>query len=209
MSNVIYVVDYDCIQRDCVIKMLSSLNVKVIGYKSASIFLSESISDCPSCLILEMNMPSIDGFQVIDNLKERGCTIPILVLTVVDSIPVCVRAMRAGVRDFLTKPVQQKQLLDSVKVILGEETERHQERKEYFELCEKYKALTFREKEIFEMVINGLQNKQIAFALGISEITVKVHRRRVMDKMKVSTLADLVHCAGRLQVGKSKCVNLY
>lgn len=147
----------------------------------------------------------MNGFGVMDALKARGCAIPVLILTKSSAIPSCVRAMKAGARDFLTKPVEPEQLLRVVNEVLIDATNHFLEQQRLFELCKNYQALTRREKQIFEMAINGLQNKQIASALGITEITVKVHRRRVMDKMQVRTLADLVHAAGTLQIGKSRC----
>ncbi|MEH0885661.1 LuxR C-terminal-related transcriptional regulator [Enterobacter sp. UNJFSC 003] len=205
MENVVYVLDADDASRQFVVQLLIASGYETFDFKSAEAFLSSPIVDHPSCLILELTIPGNDGFYVIDALKERGCTVPILVLTENGSIPMCVRAMKAGARDFLTKPVEPHQLLNVVKDVLSDATKDFLEQQKFFELCQNYQALTRREKEIFELTINGLQNKQIASELGISEITVKVHRRRVMDKMKVRTLADLVHAAGSLQIGKSRC----
>ncbi|MBF2789125.1 MULTISPECIES: response regulator transcription factor [Enterobacter] len=205
MEDVVYVIDDDDAYRLFVVKLLMAKGYQTFDFKDAEEFLSFSIVDRPSCLILEINTPHADGFEVIDALKERGCTIPIVILTKNRSIPLCVRAMKAGVRDFLTKPVEPEELIDVVKDVLNEASHNFLEQQRLFELCKSYHALTRREKQIFELAINGLQNKQIASELGISEITVKVHRRRVMDKMQVRTLADLVHAAGTLQIGKSHC----
>ena len=206
MEDVVYVIDNDDAYRLFVVKLLMAKGYQTFDFKNAEEFLSCPIVDHPSCLILEINTPDTNGFDVIDALKERGCTIPIIILTMTSSIPLCVQAMKAGVRDFLTKPVEPEQLINVVKDVLIEATNNFLEQQRIFELCKNYQALTRREKQTFELAINGLQNKQIASELGISEITVKVHRRRVMDKMQVRTLADLVHAAGTLQIGKSRCL---
>lgn len=205
MKDFIYVIDADDASRQFVTQLLTVSEHQVFDFKNADAFLSSPIVDHPSCLILELNMPGIDGFHVIDALRERGCYIPIIILTESVSIPLCVKAMKAGVREFLTKPVEPQQLLNVVEDVLTEAARDFFEQEKLFKLCKNYQALTRREKQIFELAIDGFQNKQIASELGISEITVKVHRRRVMDKMKVRTLADLVHAAGSLQIGKPRC----
>ncbi|HCI8578994.1 TPA: response regulator transcription factor [Enterobacter cloacae] len=205
MEEVIYVIDDDDAYRSFVVQFLTAAGYQTFDSSNAEEFLSSPIVDHPSCLILELNLPRMNGFDVMDALKARGCAIPVLILTKSGSIPSCVRAMKAGARDFLTKPVEPEQLLRVVNEVLIDATNYFLEQQRLFELCKNYQALTRREKQIFELAINGLQNKQIASELGITEITVKVHRRRVMDKMQVRTLADLVHAAGTLQIGKSRC----
>ena len=205
MEEVIYVIDDDDAYRSFVVQFLTAAGYQTFEFSNAEEFLSSPIVDHPSCLILELNLPRMNGFDVMDALKARGCAIPVLILTKSGSIPACVRAMKAGARDFLTKPVEPEQLLRVVNEVLIDATNHFLEQQRLFELCKNYQALTRREKQIFELAINGLQNKQIASELGITEITVKVHRRRVMDKMQVRTLADLVHAAGTLQIGKSRC----
>ena len=205
MEEVIYVIDDDDAYRSFVVQFLTAGGYQTFDFSNAEEFLSSPIVDHPSCLILELNLPRMNGFDVMDALKARGCAIPVLILTKSSAIPSCVRAMKAGARDFLTKPVEPEQLLRVVNEVLIDATNHFLEQQRLFELCKNYQALTRREKQIFEMAINGLQNKQIASELGITEITVKVHRRRVMDKMQVRTLADLVHAAGTLQIGKSHC----
>lgn len=205
MEEVIYVIDDDDAYRSFVVQFLTAVGYQTFDFSNAEEFLSSPIVDHPSCLILELNLPRMNGFDVMDALKARGCAIPVLILTKSGSIPSCVRAMKAGAQDFLTKPVEPEQLLRVVNEVLIDATNYFLEQQRLFELCKNYQALTRREKQIFELAINGLQNKQIASELGITEITVKVHRRRVMDKMQVRTLADLVHAAGTLQIGKSRC----
>ncbi|MGN7911763.1 response regulator transcription factor [Enterobacter sp. 22466] len=205
MEEVIYVIDDDDAYRSFVVQFLTAASYQTFDFSNAEEFLSFPIVDHPSCLILELNLSRMNGFGVMDALKARGCAIPVLILTKSSAIPSCVRAMKAGARDFLTKPVEPEQLLRVVNEVLIDATNHFLEQQRLFELCKNYQALTRREKQIFEMAINGLQNKQIASELGITEITVKVHRRRVMDKMQVRTLADLVHAAGTLQIGKSRC----
>ncbi|HBC0586626.1 TPA: response regulator transcription factor [Enterobacter cloacae] len=205
MEEVIYVIDDDDAYRSFVVQFLTAAGYQTFDFSNTEEFLSSPIVDHPSCLILELNLPRMNGFDVMDALKARGCAIPVLILTKSGSIPSCVRAMKAGARDFLTKPVEPEQLLRVVNEVLIDATNHFLEQQRLFELCKNYQALTRREKQIFELAINGLQNKQIASELGITEITVKVHRRRVMDKMQVRTLADLVHAAGTLQIGKSRC----
>ena len=205
MEEVIYVIDDDDAYRSFVVQFLTAAGYQTFDFSNAEEFLSSPIVDHPSCLILELNLPRMNGFDVMDALKARGCAIPVLILTKSGSIPSCVRAMKAGARNFLTKPVEPEQLLHVVNEVLIDATNHFLEQQRVLELCKNYQALARREKQIFELAINGLQNKQIASELGITEITVKVHRRRVMDKMQVRTLADLVHAAGTLQIGKSRC----
>lgn len=146
----------------------------------------------------------VNGFDVASALKDRGRELPIIFLTGFGTIPLTVQAMKAGAREFLTKPVEPERLLAAVVDALKGAEQEFEQQQANFALKQRHLSLTPREQEVFELAISGLLNKQIAAELGVSEITVKVHRRRVMDKMQARSLADLVHAAGSLQIAKSR-----
>ncbi|WP_312686813.1 response regulator [Kosakonia sp.] len=207
MEPIVYVVDDDNAVRQSIVRLLESEGYPSVDFPNADAFLSHpqaSVPSAPSCLILDLNMPGIDGFDVTGVLKDRGRTLPIIFLTGYGTIPLTVRAMKAGAREFLTKPVEPELLLAAVADALTVAAEEFVQQQEHFALRQRHQSLTPREQEVFELAINGLLNKQIAAELGVSEITVKVHRRRVMDKMQARSLADLVHAAGTLQISRSR-----
>ncbi|WP_039058415.1 response regulator [Enterobacter sp. Bisph1] len=204
MEPIVYIVDDDNAVRRAIVRLLAAEGYRALDFASAEAFLAHPLVTVPACLILDLNMPVADGFDVASALKDRGRALPIIFLTGYGTIPLTVQAMKAGAREFLTKPVESERLLGAVADALNVAAQEFDQQQEQFALRQRHLSLTPREQEVFELAISGLLNKQIAAELGVSEITVKVHRRRVMDKMQARSLADLVHAAGHLQIAKSR-----
>ncbi len=177
---------------------------RVADFPSAKAFLSHAFRPEPGCLILDMNMPEADGFDVTESLTKLGYLIPVIFLTGFGTIPLSVKAMKAGAYEFMTKPAVPGLLLKAVADALALAEKNMGASQEIQTLTSRYESLTPREKEVFQLAIGGLLNKQIATAMGVSEITAKVHKKRVMEKMEVRSLADLVRCAERLNIVKSQ-----
>jgi len=204
MEHIVYVVDDDHSVRQSIVRLLNSAGYSAIEFDSADAFLAYPFPDLPGCVILDMKMPDKDGLEVADAMKTRDTQMPIIFLTGYGTIPMSVQAMKAGAYEFLTKPVKAEELLRAVENALTLASDNADELREYHNLKQRHKTLTPREQEVLALTIKGLLNKQIAAELGVSEITVKVHRRRVMDKMQVRSLADLVRHAERLNLHKVK-----
>ncbi|PLR31451.1 DNA-binding response regulator [Chimaeribacter californicus] len=204
MDQIVYVVDDDEAVRRSLVRLLESAAYPVADFASAGAFLAHPFSPIPSCLILDMNMPVSNGFEVAEMLHNNGHAIPIIFLTGFGTIPMSVKAMKAGAHEFLTKPVMAEQLLHAVAEALQLAEKNLTLSCEQLALRQRHQTLTPRECEVLELAIGGLLNKQIANALGVSEITAKVHKRRVMEKMQARSLADLVRAAERLNILKSQ-----
>ena len=204
MDQIVYVVDDDASVRRSLVSLLESEAYQVVDFASAREFLAHPLSPQPTCLILDMNMPVADGFEVAETLHNNGYTLPIIFLTGFGTIPMSVKAMKAGAHEFLTKPVMADQLLHAVAEGLQLAEKNLTQAQEQQALRQRHQSLTPRECEVLELAIGGLLNKQIANALGVSEITAKVHKRRVMEKMQARSLADLVRAAERLHILKSQ-----
>lgn len=204
MESTVYVVDDDGMVRTALLRLLASAGMKARGFASAEEFLQEGLPGEPCCLLLDMKMPGSDGFEVVRRLEHRGDAIPIIFISGYGTIPATVQAMKAGAHEFLTKPVEEERLLGAVREALALASRQLHLRVEHAANASRLETLTPREREVLELAIGGLLNKQIATELGISEITVKVHKRRVMDKMQTKTLADLVRAAERLQIHSAR-----
>ncbi|WP_213989464.1 response regulator [Sodalis sp. dw_96] len=204
MDHIVYVVDDDNSVRQSIVSLLQSEDYHVADFASAQAFLGQPFSHLPSCVILDMNMPLSDGFEVVETLGKTGRTFPVIFITGYGTIPMSVKAMKAGAYEFLTKPIVSEQLLNAVRegLLLAEKNLSLSH--EQSSLAERHQTLTPREREVLGLAIGGLLNKQIATALGVSEITAKVHKRRVMEKMQTRCLADLVRAAERLHIVKSQ-----
>jgi FixJ family two-component response regulator len=194
----VFVVDDDASVRDAIGSLLRSVGLKPLLFASAQEFLTSEKPDTPTCLVLDVRMPGLGGFDCQSHLEEAGFEIPIVFMTGHGDIPMSVRAMKAGAVDFLTKPFREQDLLDAVQQAIERDRARRTELKETQGLRERFSTLTAREQEVMSWVVGGRLNKQIAGEIGTSEITVKVHRSRVMQKMKAGSVADLVRMAGRL-----------
>ncbi len=204
MDHIVYVVDDDNSVRQSIVGLLTSEDYHVADFASAQAFLTQHFSQVPSCVILDMNMPVLDGFEVVDALGKTGRALPVIFTTGFGTIPMSVKAIKAGACEFLTKPIVPEHLLRAVRegLLLAEKNLSFFH--EQSSLAQRHQTLTPREREVLGLAIGGLLNKQIARALGVSEITAKVHKRRVMEKMQTRSLADLVRAAERLHIVKSQ-----
>ena len=206
MSNsgpVVFVVDDDASVREGLESLIRSAGHGVQAFGSARAFLSFKRPDSPSCLVLDVRMPGISGIELQDRLAKAGVQLPIIFITGHGDIPMTVRAMKAGAVEFLTKPFRDQDLLSAIQHCLAKDREAREARAQLAMLSRRYSALTRREREVMALIVSGQRNKQIAGELGIKEITVKIHRARVMQKMRAASLAVLARMAERLDLAAS------
>lgn len=197
---IVHLVDDEAGLRRALTRLLSANGLTVHAHASAEEFLAAYDATEPACLILDVAMPGIDGLELQRRLTRDGTLLPIVFLTGHGDIPMSVEAIKAGAVDFLTKPLDEAALLDAVRSALKLAGEQASRRREMAALRARLQRLTPREREVLEHVVAGQLNKQIAADLGTGEQTIKVHRGRVMEKMGVASLADLVRVAERLGV---------
>lgn len=199
-ERMVMVVDDDAHVRQGVTGLLEAEGHAVQAFADAADFLAQPAPSMPACLILDMQMPQLDGMSVLQHMAARHLALPVIFLTGHGTIPLSVAAMKAGAHEFLTKPVDPDALLAAVDEALAGDARRIEARREADELARRHAQLTPREREVFGLAIGGLLNKQIADAMGISEIMAKVHKRNLMQKMQTRTLAELVRMAERLGI---------
>lgn len=204
MQQIVYVVDDDESVRQSFVNLLDSEGYQVHAYDSAAAFFAQPLAAVPACLLLDMRMPEVGGFDVAAELERMGADLPIVFITGHGSIPLTVQAMKAGALEFLTKPVEPDDLLRAVRDALVVAAARQVQRQELDELRRRHATLTPREREAMQLVIGGLLIKQIANDLGISEIMAKTHKRNLMDKMQARSLPDLVRYAERLNITQTR-----
>ena len=201
---IVYVVDDDAPLRDALKSLLRSVGRRVEVFGSGADFLKTKLPDAAACLVLDVRLPGVSGLDFQSELAKAGIHIPIIFITGHGDIPMTVRAMKAGAVEFLTKPFRDQDLLDAVQVALERDRTRRKQDNSVREVRARFEALTPREQEVIGFVTAGLMNKQIAAELGVSEITVKVHRGNVMKKMSARSLADLVRMADALGIRHTK-----
>jgi len=199
---IVFVIDDDELIRDGIKSLLRSIGLRAVSFKSAQDFLLEKRIDAPACLVLDVRMPGLNGLDLQRKLREAQIYLPIIFITGHGDIPMTVRAIKEGATEFLTKPVRGQDLLDAVQKAIALDRERRKKRAELTETRKHFDSLTPREKEVLNLVVAGLLNKQIADQLGTSELTIKTHRARVMEKTRAESLAHLVRMAEALRNAK-------
>jgi FixJ family two-component response regulator len=195
----VFVVDDDASVRTALKRLIKSLGFKVKTFDSAQAFLKNGPHDGPACLVLDVRMPEMSGVELQEQLTSTGLGMPIIFITGHGNIAMSVKAMKAGAVDFIEKPFEDQKLIDAINIAIKKNKKFRTEQAEIKDLQQRVDSLTPREHEVFILVVSGMLNKQIAFDLGMSEKTVKVHRARVMQKMKAESLADLVRMAERVK----------
>jgi len=201
---IVFVVDDDPLMRGALSSLFRSIGLQVKAFASASELLQYPLPAVPSCLVLDVRMPRISGFDLQNELDRLGIRMPIIFITGHGDIPMSVKAMKSGAVDFLTKPFRDQEMLDAVSGALERDQNRRNEEKANSEMRARFELLTPRERQIMSLVTAGFMNKQVADKVGISEMTVKIHRGHVMRKMGTKTLADLVLVAENLGVRGKK-----
>jgi FixJ family two-component response regulator len=200
VDAIVFVVDDDLSIREAIKSLISLIGVRVETFSTAQEFLRTERPDLPGCMVLDVELPGLSGLGLQRELAAHGIKLPIIFITGYGDIPMSVRAMKAGATEFLTKPFRDQDLLDAIQQALERDRAARRHSKEIAELRRRFDALTSREREVMSLVAAGWLNKQIGFELKISEITVKIHRGRVMGKMGAQSLAELVRMTERLEL---------
>jgi len=196
----VFIVDDDSLIRDSLEQLVKSVGFKAETFSSARAFLDTELPGRPSCLILDIRMPGLSGLDLQDELVKKGVLIPIIFITGHGTVPMSVRAMKAGAVDFLQKPFEDQELLDLIHHAIDRNRQTRLEQVEINKIEQRVKSLTMREHEILLFVTDGQLNKRIAYDLKMSENTVKTHRARIMRKMEVESLAELVRVTEKVGI---------
>jgi FixJ family two-component response regulator len=200
VDSTVFVIDDDHSMREALGRLFQSVGLQVQLFSSALELQNSARPDVAGCLVLDVRLPGLSGFDLQAELAKSNIHVPIVFITGHGDIPMSVRAMKAGAIDFLTKPFRDQDLLDAVNQALERDRKRRMDERELADFHALYDALTPRQREVMTLVTDGLMNKQVAAKLGLSEISVKIHRGAVMKKMGVRSLADLVRIAEALRI---------
>jgi FixJ family two-component response regulator len=201
---IVYVVDDDAVMREALSSLFRSVGLPVQVFSSAHELLQGIVADRPSCLVLDIRLPGVSGLEFQGELVKAGIDIPIIFMTGHGDIPMSVRAMKAGAVDFLEKPFRHQEMLDAVALAIERDRKQREHHKTLSELQGRFETLTPREREVIGLITAGLMNKQVAGEMGVTEMTVKIHRGHIMRKMQARSLADLVRMAEALGVRREQ-----
>ena len=198
-GEVVYLVDDDISIRESITSLLEALDVTVISFESAESFLHYARADTAGCLLLDLQLPEMNGLELQRRLASAP-SLPVIFITGHGDIPSSVRAMKGGAHEFLTKPVDSEALMTAIRTAFAVNREARAHQAEIADLNARLARLTPREREVLGLVVSGYLNKQVAAMLGITEVTVQIHRGRIMRKMAASSFADLVRVCGLLGI---------
>jgi len=204
IPSTIFIVDDDPSFRDSLQFLLGSVGLEARVFSSARDFLDGADPEAPGCLLLDLRMPGMSGLDLQEELGKTGIFMPIIFITGHGTVPMSVRAMKAGAVDFLEKPFDELDLLNAVHQAIEQDRKTRLERDELRKIQQRVDALTPRESEVFTLLVSGMLNKQVAHQLGTSERTIKAHRSRIMEKLEAASLTDLVRHAEKLGIGKPR-----
>ena len=203
-ESTIFVIDDDLSVRQSLESLIKSVGWRVRTYGSAQEFLGSGHLEAPGCIVLDVRLPGLSGLDLQQALLRAKSHLPVIFITGHGDIPMSVQAMKAGAVEFLPKPFREQDLLDALKLALDRDRITRQQRAELAALRTRYDSVTPREQQVMGLLVTGLLNKEIAATLGVSEVTIKVHRSQIMQKMQADSLANLVRMAERLGIPASK-----
>ena len=203
-KSIVFIVDDDASMRQALARLFRSVNLESEAFGSTADMLRHEFPDVPSCLVLDVRLPGLSGLDFQVELTKAGIKIPIIFMTGHGDVPMSVKAMKAGAVDFLTKPFRDQDMLDAVGIAIENDRKRRSGESAMTDVRARFETLTAREREIMGLVTIGLMNKQVAAEVGLSLITVKIHRGHIMKKMHARSLAELVRMADALGIRRTR-----